>query len=131
VVGGFFQHIDHICFCINREEMNPELLFEVFPGLDGEKASVRFLIKYVFRPLGGTTAFEEHKSPKNPLLFIVELLWGQADVERAGVQESMAIVTFSTKVQRTGELGTDLSRRRNSGGETLEEMVQTGEVCLV
>jgi len=61
------------------------LLFEVSPGLDGEKASVRFLIKYVFRPLGGTIAFEEHEGPKNPLLFVVELLWGQADVERAGV----------------------------------------------
>jgi len=33
-------------------------------------------------------------------------LWGQVDVEGAEVQESMAIVTFSTEVQRIGELGT-------------------------
>jgi len=60
----------------------------------------------------------------------MELLQGQVDVERVGVQESMAIVMFSAEVQRTGELRTGLSHYWN-GGETLEEMVQAGEVCLV
>jgi len=54
--------------------MNPELLFKVFPGLDGENTSVYFLIEHVFRLLGGTIAFEECKGPENSLLFIVELL---------------------------------------------------------
>ena len=54
--------------------MQPELLFKVFLGLNGENASVRFLIEYVFGPLGSTTSFEEHESPENPFLFIMELL---------------------------------------------------------
>jgi len=33
-------------------------------------------MEYVFRPLGGMTSFEEHESPENPFLFVVELLWG-------------------------------------------------------
>jgi len=56
--------------------MNLELLFKVFPYLDGENASVCFLIEHVFRPLGDTTTFEEYESPENSLLFVVELLWG-------------------------------------------------------
>ena len=55
--------------------MQPELLFKVSLGLDGENASVCFLTEYVFRPLGGTTFFKERESPENPFLFIVELLW--------------------------------------------------------
>jgi len=76
VVGSSFQSVDRICFCICREEVQPELLFKVSPGLNGENASVRFLMEYIFRPLGGTTSFEERESPENPFLFIVELLWG-------------------------------------------------------
>ena len=56
--------------------MQPELLFKVSPGLDGENASVRFLTEYIFGPLGGMTSFKEHESPENPFLFIVELLQG-------------------------------------------------------
>jgi len=76
VVGSSFQSVDCICFRVCREEVQPELLFKVSPGLDGENASVRFLTEYVFRPLGGTTSFEERESPENPFLFIMELLWG-------------------------------------------------------
>jgi len=76
VVGGPFQSIDRVCFCIYREEVQLELLFEVFPGLDGENTSVRFLMKYIFRPLGGTTSFEERESPENLFLLVMELLWG-------------------------------------------------------
>jgi len=76
VVGSSFQGVDHVRFRVCREEVQPELLFKVFPGLDGENASVRFLMEYVFRPLGSTTSFEERESPENPFLFVVELLWG-------------------------------------------------------
>jgi len=74
VVGSSFQSVDRVRFCVCREEVQPELLFKVSLGLDGENASVHFLTEYVFRPLGGTTSFEERESPENPFLFIVELL---------------------------------------------------------
>jgi len=76
VVGGSFQSVDHVRFHVNREEVQPELLFEFSPGLDGENASVRFLAKYIFGPLGGTTFLEEREGPENPFLFVLELLWG-------------------------------------------------------
>jgi len=57
-----------------------ELLLQVSLGLDREDTSVCFLMKHVFGPLGGTTTFEEHKSPEDLFLLILELLWGQADV---------------------------------------------------
>jgi len=85
VIGGAFQSIDCICFYVNWEKVNPELLLEVSSGSDGENASVRFLTKYVFRPLGSTTTFEEREGPKNPLFFVIELFQGQTDVQRAGV----------------------------------------------
>jgi len=76
VVGSSFQSVDHVRFRVCREEVQPELLFKVSPGLDGENASIRFLTEYVFGPLGSTTSFEECESPENPFLFVVELLWG-------------------------------------------------------
>jgi len=115
VVEGAFQSIDCVCFHINREEVDLELLFKVSLCWNGENASVRFLTEHIFRPLGGTTTFKEHESPENSLLFIVELLQDQADVERAGVQECMAVMMFSTEVQRRGELGTRLSCRQSRG----------------
>jgi len=113
VVGGSLQSIDHICLHINRKEVDLELLFEVPPGLDGENTSVCFLTEHIFGPLGGTTTFEECEGPENFLLFIVELLWGQADVERAGVQKHIAVVMFSAEVWRTEELRMCLSRRQS------------------
>jgi len=95
--------------------MNLELLFKVSPCLDRENASVCFLTEHVFGPFGGTTAFEECESPENSLLFIMELLQGQADVEEVGDQECTAIVTFSVEVQRTGKLGTYSSGCWNKG----------------
>ena len=44
-------------------------------------------MEHVLGLLSGTTAFEECEGPENSLLFAVELLQGQADVEEAGVQE--------------------------------------------
>jgi len=65
---------------------------------DREDASVCFLMEHVFRPLGSMTTFEECESPENSLLFVVELLQGQADVEGVGVQECVAVVMFSVEV---------------------------------
>jgi len=76
VVGGSFQSVDRIRFHVNREEVQPELLFKFSPGLDGENTSVRFLTKYVFGPLGSTTSLEECEGPENPFLFVLELLQG-------------------------------------------------------
>jgi len=76
MVGSSFQGVDRVRFHVCREEMQLELLFKFSPGLDGENASVRFLTKYVFGPLGGMTSLEERKGPENPFLFILELLWG-------------------------------------------------------
>jgi len=56
--------------------VNLKLLFEVSSGLDGENASIRFLMEHILRPLGGATTFEEHEGPEDFLLFIVEFLWG-------------------------------------------------------
>jgi len=95
--------------------MDPELLFKVLPGLNRENASVCFLIKHIFGPLGSTTTFEECEGPRDPLLFVVELLRGQADVERAGVQESMAVVTLSAEVWGVEELGIGSSCQRSRG----------------
>jgi len=115
VVGGAFQSIDCIRFRINREEVKLELLLKISPGLDRKNTSVCFLTKHVFRSLGGMTSFEECESLENPFFFIVELLQGQVDIERAGVQKCMAVVTFSTKVWRTKELGTCSSYHRSRG----------------
>jgi len=76
VVGGSFQSVDRVCFCVEREEVQPELSFKFSPGLDGENASVRFLTKYVFGPLGSTSSLEEREGPENPFLFVLELLRG-------------------------------------------------------
>jgi len=126
VVGDAFQCVDCIRFHVNREEVKPELLLEISPGLDRENASVCFLTKYIFRPLGSTTSFEERKSPENPFFFVMELLQGQADVEGAGVQKCTAIVTFSTKVQGTREFGTCSSRRRSGGQRHQREWYRQG-----
>jgi len=115
VVGGAFQHVDCVCFHVNRKEVKLELLLKISPGLDRENPSVRFLTKYIFGPLGGMTSFEERKSPENPFFIIIELFQGQVDIEGAGVQKYTAVVTFSAEVQRTRELGTCSSRRRSRG----------------
>jgi len=76
VVGGFFQDIDRVCFCVYREEVNPELLFKVPLGLHRENTSVHFLTENILRPLGSTTTLEKHEGPENFFLFVVELFQG-------------------------------------------------------
>jgi len=76
VVGGSFQGIDRVCFRIHREEVNPELLFKVPPGLHGKNASVCFLMEDVLGPLSGMTTLEKRENPENFFLFVAELFWG-------------------------------------------------------
>ena len=76
MVGGSFQRIDRVCFHVDREEVDPELLFKVPLGLDRKDAGVCFLTEHVLGPFGGATTFEKRESPEDFLLFIVELLWG-------------------------------------------------------
>jgi len=76
VVGGSFQSVDHVRFCIYREEVESELLLEVPPGWYGENAGIRFLTEDVLGPLGGTTILEKRESPEDFLLLVAELLRG-------------------------------------------------------
>ena len=76
MVGGSFQSIDCVRFCVNREEVDLELLFKVPPGLDGEDAGIRFLTEHILGPLGGMTTFEKREGPEDFLLFIMELFQG-------------------------------------------------------
>jgi len=78
VVRGAFQSVNGICFCIDQEELTPELLFEVGPRLDRKNAGVRLLAKEVLRPPRGTSVFEKGECSKDFLLIAAELLWSQA-----------------------------------------------------
>jgi len=128
VVGGAFQSIDCVCFHIDWKEVNPELLLKVSLGLDRENTSVYFLVKHVFGLLSSMITFKKRESPENPFFFIMELLWGQADIEGAGVQECTAVMMFSAKVQRIGELGMHSSCCWSEGGDTRGDSTGGGGV---
>jgi len=68
------------CFCVDRKELTPELLFEVSPRLDRKNASVRLLAKEVLRPPRGMSVFEKGEGPKDFLLIAAELLRSQAQI---------------------------------------------------
>jgi len=78
VVRGAFQSVNGVRFCIDREELTLELLFEVGPRLDRKNASVHLLVKEVLGPPRGTSIFEEGECPKDFLLIVAELLRSQA-----------------------------------------------------
>jgi len=78
VVHGAFQGINGICFCVDRKELTPELLFEISPGLDRKNAGVRLLAKEVLRLPRCTSIFEKGEGPKDFLLIAAELLRSQA-----------------------------------------------------
>jgi len=46
VVRRACQSINGICFCVDRKELTPELLFKVSPRLDRKNASVRLLARF-------------------------------------------------------------------------------------
>jgi len=76
VVGGSFQSIDHVCFCVYREEVKLELLLKVPSSWYGKNAGVRFLTEDILGPLGSMTILEKRESPENLFLLVVELLCG-------------------------------------------------------
>jgi len=73
-----FQSVNGVCFCVDRKELTPELLFEVGPRLDRKNAGVRLLAKEVLRPPCSMSVFEKGEGPKDFLLITAELLRSQA-----------------------------------------------------
>jgi len=83
--------------------LTPELLFEVGPGSNWEDASVRLLAKEVLRPLRSTSILEEGEGPEDFFLVADELLWGQVQIQHAGVEEGSSRTLFSEEVWERGE----------------------------
>jgi len=72
---------------------------------DGSKTQYYYVILDQLPGRSGGLEWAPEWRVRGPLtLFVMELLWGQADVEGAGVQECTAIMTFSAEVWRR-ELG--------------------------
>jgi len=85
--------------------LTPELLFEVGPGLNWENASVCLLAKEVLRPLRSMSILEEGEGPEDFFLITGELLWGQAQIQHAGVKESLSRALFAREVWGEGSFG--------------------------
>jgi len=78
-------------------------LFEVDPGLNWKNASVCLLAKEVLGPLCSTSVLEEGKGPKDFFLVAGELLWGQMQIQSAGVEEGLSGALFAREVWRRRE----------------------------
>jgi len=103
IVRRPFQSVDGVHFCIDRKELTPELLFEVNPGLNWKNAGVCLLAKEVFRPLRSTSVLEEGKGPKDFFLIVGELLWGQMQIQSAGVEKGSSGAPFAGEVRGRGK----------------------------
>jgi len=80
--------------------LTPELLFEVGLGSNWEDASVRLLAKEVLRPLCSISILEKGEGPEDFFLVVGELLWGQAQIQRAGVEKDSSRTPFAREVWR-------------------------------
>jgi len=80
-----------------------ELLFEVGLGSNWEDASVRLLAKEVLRPLCSISILEKDEGPEDFFLVVGELLWGQAQIQRAGVEKGSSRTPFAREVWRRRE----------------------------
>jgi len=78
-------------------------LFEVDPELNWKNASVRLLAKEVLGPLRSTSILEEGKGPEDFFLVTGELIWDQAQIQRAGVEEGSSRALFAREVGGRGE----------------------------
>jgi len=78
-------------------------LFEVDPGLNWKNASVHLLAKEVLRPLCSTSVFEEGEGSKDFFLVADELLWGQMQIQSAGVEKGSSGAPFAGEVGGRGE----------------------------
>jgi len=97
------QSVDGICFHVDWEELTPELLLEVGPGLNWEDASIHLLVKEVLRPLRSPSTLEEDEGPENFLLVAAELLQSQMQIQHVGVKESLTGTPFIKEVWKRGE----------------------------
>jgi len=75
-----------------------ELLFEVGSGSNWADASVCFLAKKVLGPLCSMSILEKGKGPEDFFLVAGELLWGQAQIQHAGVEEGSSGTPFAGEV---------------------------------
>jgi len=98
IVRRPFQSVDGVRFCIDWKELTSELLFEVDPGLNWKNAGVRLLAKEVLGPLRSTSVLEEGEGPKDFFLVTGELLWGQTQIQSAGVEEGSSGAPFAGEV---------------------------------
>jgi len=78
-------------------------LFKVDPGLNWKNTSVHLLAKEVFGPLRSTSVLEEGEGPKDFFLVAGELLWGQTQIQSAGVEEGLSGAPFAGEVWRRRE----------------------------
>jgi len=78
-------------------------LFKVDPGLNWKNAGVRLLAKEVLGPLRSTSVLEEGEGPKDFFLVTGELLWGQMQIQSAGVEEGSSRALFAGEVWRRRE----------------------------
>jgi len=78
-------------------------LFEVSPGSNWEDASVHLLAKEVLGPLHSTSILEEGEGPEDFFLVAGKLLWGQAQIQHAGVEEDSSRTPFAGEVWGRGE----------------------------
>jgi len=90
--------ISGVRFCIDQKELTPELLFEVDLGLNWKNAGVHLLVKEVLGPLRSTSVLEEGEGPKDFFLVTGELLWGQTQIQSAGVEEGSSEAPFAREV---------------------------------
>jgi len=80
-----------------------ELLFEVGPGSNWADTSVCLLTKKVLRPLYNASILEEGKGPEDFFLVAGELLWGQTQIQHAGVEKGLSRTLFAGEVWRRRE----------------------------
>ena len=79
------------------------MLFEVGPGSNWKNAGVRLLAKEVLGPLCSTSILEKGEGPEDFFLVAGELLWDQAQIQRAGVEEGLSRTPFAGEVWRRRE----------------------------
>jgi len=103
IVRRPFQSVDGVHFCIDQKELTLELLFKVDPGLNWKNAGVHLLVKEVLGPLHSTSVLEEGEGPKDFFLVAGELLWGQMQIQSAGVEKGLSGAPFAREVWRRRE----------------------------
>jgi len=103
IVQRPFQSVDGVRFCIDWKELTLKLLLEVDPGLNWKNAGVHLLVKEVLRPLHNMSILEEGKSPEDFFLVAGKLIWGQAQIQHAGVQKSSSGAPFAREIKGRGE----------------------------